>query len=202
MSGCLFVPGMAGEGWYVEGIEFSDTAAQAARQAGYHVHSGSLENAPTPAYTFDLIVGWMVLEHLHDPVVSLKKMHQWAEPGAWLVLSVPNAGALEFQVFKDKWYALHLPNHLYHFTSETIGDVLKAAGWTMTKIHHQRNINNLFMSIAYSIEEKGMCSTGQFFRRLAGLSGLCCYTLFPLAWLFAIFKQSGLMTIWARKINQ
>ena len=196
-----FLHKMACEGWQVEGIEFSETAAQTARQQGYHVHTGSLENAPTPAHPFDLIVGWMVLEHLHHPVASLKKLHTWAKPGAWLALSVPDAGALEFRIFKNKWYDLHLPNHLYHFTPDTLGQVLEAGGWRLTQVHHQRNLNNLFASIAYALEDKGFSRLGKCFRGLAGLSGIWVYVLFPLACLFGIFKQSGRMTIWARKID-
>ena len=62
-----FLHQMAGQGWEVEGIEFSEKAAQAAAQLGYCVHAGSLETAQQPGEPFDLIVGWMVLEHLHDP---------------------------------------------------------------------------------------------------------------------------------------
>src|SRR5574340_1228707 len=103
-----FLHKMAACGWQVEGIEFSEKAAQAASQLGYKVHAGSLESAPAPEQPFNLIVGWMVLEHLHDPIGCLKKLHEWASPGAWLVLSVPNAASLEFRIFKDKWYALQL----------------------------------------------------------------------------------------------
>ena len=76
----------------MEGIEFSPKAAAVARALGYPVHAGSLETAPAPVEPFDLIVGWMVLEHLHDPVLALKKLNAWMKPGGWLVLSIPNAG--------------------------------------------------------------------------------------------------------------
>lgn len=117
-----FLHQMAGRGWQVEGIEFSETAAQAANRLGYKVHAGSLENAPSPESPFELIVGWMVLEHLHDPIGCLKKLHEWASPDARLVFSIPNANSLEFQLFKDKWYALQLPTHLHHFTPPVFGE--------------------------------------------------------------------------------
>ena len=79
---------MAHCGWQVEGIEFSEEAARAARDLGYQVHAGSLEFAPAPNYPPDLIVGWMVLEHLHDPIGCLEKLHEWAAPGGWLVLTL------------------------------------------------------------------------------------------------------------------
>ena len=193
-----FLHRMAARGWQVEGIEFSEKAAKAARDLGYKVHTGPLETAPAPAGSLDLIVGWMVLEHLHNPVGSLKKLHEWATPGGWLALSVPNAQALEFSFFKDKWYALHLPNHLYHFTLPNLVKVLDAGGWTVEKVHHQRSPNNLIASTAYLVESKGWHSLGNWLRNLTR-GGKWFYMLFPVGWLLGIFGQSGRMTIWARK---
>ncbi len=43
-----FLHKMAGQGWHVEGIEFSEKAAQSAINLGYKVHIGALEDAPAP----------------------------------------------------------------------------------------------------------------------------------------------------------
>ena len=189
---------MANQGWKVQGIEFSEKAAQAAAQLGYHVHSGPLETAPKPDEPFDLIVGWMVLEHLYDPISGLRKLREWAKPGAWLVLSVPNAGSLEFQFFKDKWYALQLPTHYHHFTPATIDKVLSASGWKLEKINHQRVLNNLIASTGYVLRDKGYVKFGQIFIDYPKQTGRWGYVLYPLAWLLSMFGQTGRMTIWAR----
>jgi SAM-dependent methyltransferase len=57
-------------------------AANAARSLGYRVYTGALETAPDPEEPYDLVVGWMVLEHLHDPVLALQKLRSWTRPGA------------------------------------------------------------------------------------------------------------------------
>lgn len=194
-----FLHRMASNGWQVEGIEFSEKAAQAASQLGYKVHMGSLESAPAPANPIDLIVGWMVLEHLHDPIGCLRKLNEWAKPGAWLVLSVPNAGSLECRIFKDKWYALQLPTHLHHFTPQTMEKVLEAGGWRLEKVHHQRSVINLIVSTAYALERKGWYKLGMAFRNFAGLGGVWYYIRFPIAWLLGVLGQTGRMTVWAQK---
>lgn len=194
-----FLHQMSGQGWQVEGIEFSEKAAQAASQLGYKVHAGSLESAPAPAQPFDLIVGWMVLEHLHDPIGCLKKLHGWANSDAWLVLSVPNANSKSFQFFKDKWYDLHLPNHLYHFTPQSLAKVLEAGGWTLEKVNHQRSVTNLIISTAYTVESKGCSKLAMWLRNFAGRGGKWFYLQFPIAWILSVFKQTGRMTVWARK---
>ena len=189
---------MAEQGWQVQGIEFSEKAAKAAAQLGYHVHAGPLETAPNPDKPFDIIVGWMVLEHLHNPVDCLKKLRQWAKPGAWLVLSVPNAGSLEFSIFKDKWYALQLPTHLYHFTPQTLRHILQVSGWTLEKVHHQRVLSNLIASTGYVLRDKGYVRVGQKFIDFPEKAGRWTYALYPLAWVLSIFGQTGRMTVWAR----
>lgn len=193
-----FLYQMAQQGWQVQGIEFSEKAAQAAAKLGYGVYAGPLETAPSPDESFDLIVGWMVLEHLYDPIGGLQKLRGWAKPGAWLVLSVPNSGAIEFSIFKDKLYALHLPNHLYHLTPKTIKKVLEAGGWTLEKVYHQRTLSNLIGSIGYLLRDKGYMKLGKRFIEFPERGGKWVYVLYPLAWLLSLFGQTGRMTIWAR----
>ena len=81
-----------------------------------------------------MVVGWMVLEHLHNPLLALNKLHRWVKPGGWLVISVPNAADLEFNLFKDACYDLHLPNHLFHYSTQTLEMLLVRAG-CRTKKH-------------------------------------------------------------------
>lgn len=195
-----FLQYMAELGWHVQGIEFSEKAAQEAAKLGYFVHAGPLETAPDPNDAFDLIVGWMVLEHLYDPVHSLKKLREWSKPTSWLVLSVPNAGSMEFNFFKNKWYALQLPTHFHHFTPKTIENVLFAGGWKLEKIHHQRVISNLIASTGYMLRDKGLVDLGQKFINFPTNSTGLNYFLYPLSLLLSIFGQTGRMTVWARPI--
>jgi SAM-dependent methyltransferase len=190
---------MANQGWQVEGIEFSPQAAQAARETGYQVYTGSLESVTLESSDLDLIVGWMVLEHLHDPLTGLQKLYDWARPGAYLVLSVPNASSLEFKLFKSRWFALQLPNHLYHFTPETLKKLLGQAGWELQTIQHQRVLSSLFASLGYLMDDMGWHGLKRW---VAGQSSdkVRLYQLFyPLAYIAALFGQTGRMTVWAKK---
>lgn len=192
---------MQAVGWTVEGIEFSDQAAEEARRAGFNVRTGSLETATADPNSYDLIVGWMVLEHLHEPIAVLKKLGTWAKPGGWLCLSVPNCGSLEFKIFRSYWYDLHVPNHLIHLSPRTARSVLEKAGWEVERIFHQRNLSNLVGSLGLWLE--GVGAPAWLSRRLkafpdtAGLRS--ALALYPLAWLMSLLGQTGRMTIWARR---
>ena len=196
-----FMRDMAKKGWEVEGLEFSPMAAEAARGLGYPVHTGSLEAAPAPNLPYDLIVGWMVLEHLHEPVLSLSKLRDWAKQDAVLALSVPNAGAWQFSLFRDKWYPLQLPTHLFHFTPETAKKVFAMGGWEITHIHFQRILSDPIASLGHIFQDRGFKTVGQYLVDFTAGHEIAIVILYPLAWLLSIIGQTGRMTIWARRLK-
>jgi SAM-dependent methyltransferase len=197
-----FLDRMAELGWDVEGIEFSAAAAERARSAGYRVHAGSVESAPEPSQPYDLVVGWMVLEHLHDPVAALEKLRQWTRPGGWLAVSVPDASSLQFRLFGAAWYALHLPNHLWHPTRRSIRQVLERAGWKVSRVTDQRDIRNLMGSVGYRLRDLGRFPRiARWFSEFPERGGRIYYALHPLAVLLAATRQSGRITVWARRQN-
>lgn len=194
-----FLRKMAAEGWTAEGMEFSDRAAETARSLGCDVRTGALEDFPDPGRKYDLIVLWMVLEHLHDPDLGLRKLRGWLSPGGWLAFSVPNAGSLEFRLFREHWYGLHLPNHLYHFTPRTVRLLLERCGWRMERIFHQRTISNIAGSLGYLLPDRGpVGGLARVLRSFPERGGWAPYGLYPLAYLLSVFGQTGRMTVWAR----
>lgn len=197
-----FLHTMALKGWEVEGLEFSEKAVHAARTLGYKIYRNTLETAPDPVRSYDLIVGWMVFEHLHNPVLALQKLHRWIRTGGWLVLSVPNAGSLEFKIFKDCWYALQLPNHLYHYTPVTLQRLFNREGWRIVKIFHQRTFSNLIASSGYWLGEHNIFKKiSDQFVRYPDDARLMQYILYPLALMLSFIGETGRMTVWARRSN-
>jgi len=193
-----FLQEMAVQGWSVRGVESSESAGQAARAAGFPVAIGSLESADDLGGPYELIVAWMALEHLHEPIAALRKLIRAAAPGAWLTLSVPDAGSCEFRHFGDSWYALQLPTHLFHFTPHTLQSVLAAGGWRVERVLWQRDAKNLLHSLRYRCLDRGWTRAAgaledmvagkrarRFVRRLAVVLGL--------------LRMSGRITVWARR---
>jgi 2-polyprenyl-3-methyl-5-hydroxy-6-metoxy-1,4-benzoquinol methylase len=193
-----YLHAMAAQGWQVEGIEFSPEAAASARKLGYRVDAGAVETIEREDAEFDLIAGWMVLEHLHQPLTVLRKLRQWVKPQGKLAISVPNAGSIERRLFGASWYALQLPNHLYHYDPASIRKLMAAAGWRVTKIHHHRTLANLVASVGYCMRDKGQKRLGETLIDFPEKGGrLGALSLFPFAWIAALFGQTGRMTVWA-----
>jgi len=196
-----FLQRMASKGWDVHGLETSESAAKEASKLGYTIYAGSLESTELPLNCYDLIVGWMVIEHLHNPLLGLRKLHSAAKSQAMLVLSLPNAGSLEFSFFKSNWYALQVPTHIHHFSPDTITKLLSESGWRVDKIYHQRTLSNLIASYGYILKEKGFAFIGQKLIEYPENQGVWPYILYPISCIFAAFSQTGRMTVFASAIK-
>jgi SAM-dependent methyltransferase len=196
-----YLQAMATAGWTVEGIEFSADAAADARRAGLDVAVGAIETVEKPEVRYDLIVGWMVLEHLHDPAGGLRKLARWAKPDAVLAFSVPDAGAATaVRLFGARWYDLHLPNHLFHYDRTTLTRLLEANGWRVERIVSHRTAANIVASAGYWLSDKGWRRLGQRlidFPERGGRAG--ALALYPVAFVMAALGQTGRMTVWARR---
>jgi len=144
----------------------------------------------------------VVVEQLHDPIRALSKLAHWTKPGGWLVISVPNAASSEFMLFKDAGYALHVPNHLYHFSPSTLSVLLEKCGWKMERVLHQRTLANWIGGFGFKLDDWGAPGwLSAPFKKFPGAPGIFTLLLFPVAWVFSVFGQTGRMTVWARRFK-
>lgn len=195
-----FLAYMSDRGWDVDGIELSATAAENARKIGFSVYSGPTSSAPEPTVPYDLIVGWMVFEHLHQPLRELTRLRRWLHDKGTLVLSMPNAGSPQFKLFQSAWHDIHLPAHLFHYTPATLKMVLNRSGWQIIKIHPQRILSNLFKSMANRIGDSNDHSVlAGWLATFPDRGWKHHYLLYPLGYLLGLLGQTGRMTIWAKK---
>lgn len=139
--GCAYgryLSGMRELGWDVHGIELNQASVSFAQdKLGLeNVRQGLIDNIELPQNYFDVIQGSMVLEHFHNPLEALKNMRNAIRSDGQLILSVPDFSGLEFQIFSRNCYALHIPQHLNHFTPDTIKKMLDLSGFRVEEIVH------------------------------------------------------------------
>jgi SAM-dependent methyltransferase len=122
-----FARWMSQHGFEVVGLEpFS--LGEETRETNLRLVRKPLADAAPELGQFDVITLWHVLEHLKEPVETLRTLGSLLAPGGSFIISVPNFGSLQAKLFGGGWFHLDPPRHLIHFEPATLTDCLARAG--------------------------------------------------------------------------
>ncbi len=123
--GLLLAASASRFGCEVHGVEPGEAHRQASREQGIETVAALSELDPSLAHSFDLVSLIHVLEHLPDPVATLRTVRRdWMTPEAWLLVEVPSL--LSHPCLE--------PAHLVAFTPKTLIGALEAAGFVAVGI--------------------------------------------------------------------
>ncbi len=132
-------------GWEAEGVEISNLAADYAEKiVGVRVHRGQLETVPFPPEHFDLITMFDLLEHLSNPLSSLKIIRNLLKKGGHLLITTPDFASLNRLLLREKWAVLSPKEHLFYFTARTLRSIIKRSGFKVKGV-----VNLLIFNPAY-----------------------------------------------------
>ncbi len=135
-------------GYITKGVELSrDAAAYAKREFGLDVEAKHFEEAQFPENCFDVVTLWQVLEHVPYPLVTLKEVHRILKPEGLLVVSTPDIGGMPARILGRRWWNVRRL-HVNQFTTETLEDILKNAGFkNMSSVCYRETISLLMLFI-------------------------------------------------------
>lgn len=145
----------------VQGLDISDWAVQYATQKlGLSVKTGEINTVKLPSHSFDIITMWHFLEHTKNPLQTLLEVKNWLKKDGILVIDVPNYESTDALKNWGNWVGWQLPYHLYHFTPQTLKDLVGKCGFRVIKKkdYHSETIK---MSL------KGIPVVGLFARLIA-----------------------------------
>ena len=118
------------------GIEVSPYAGNyTKKEYGDSIHIGTLVNHSFKKQSFSVITMIEVLEHLHNPVVSLKECYDLLAEGGLFVIQTANMDGIQAKILKDN-YAYYMPGHLSYFTKNNLTNTLKNIGFSKIKHFH------------------------------------------------------------------
>jgi 2-polyprenyl-3-methyl-5-hydroxy-6-metoxy-1,4-benzoquinol methylase len=86
---------------------------------GINGYCGNLDHVDS-SRSYDAIIFNNVLEHLRSPLQTLKVTRKLMNPGGIIYIEVPNIKSLQFGLFHEYWYGLAIPEHLLHFSSQSL----------------------------------------------------------------------------------
>ena len=126
-------------GCEVWGVEADSNIARVADKFGFNVKVGLFDAKDYKQDFFDYITMDQVVEHLTDPILTLREVSTILKPGGHVVLSTPNANGWGAKLFRRRWINWHTPYHLQFFSLESMAIMAEAAGLEIEKV---RTITN------------------------------------------------------------
>lgn len=121
-------------GYEVEGFDVSEDAAEYVRNTlKIPVTTGKPDNVPFKEGSFDVVTMWHSLEHTENPHTYLDAARRWLRPDGLLVVDVPNYLSTDASKNWEKWDGWSLPYHFFHFTPESLDQMLAQHGFEVIR---------------------------------------------------------------------
>lgn len=199
-----FLRRSAREGWVSVGFEASFLPENKA-PGGYEVFTelGKVrERGP-----FDAITLWHVLEHLPNPLATLRELEAMLTPKGVIVLAVPDAGGVQAQTLGADWMHLDVPRHLFHFGRSSLEKLLSLAGMEPFRWWHhefeydlmgwsQSALAKLGVPVAFFNAVTGRLPIGPKWAASLVCGSVVSAAAVPLAW-----KWGSSITVMARRCD-
>jgi len=180
-------------GWDVYGTEINEKAVQFANDdlCLENVQNIFFEEHNFKEKYFDVVNMNMVLEHVYDPHLTIKKVYDVLKEDGELMLSVPDMNGYEVKLHKKFAYTLQVPEHLHHFTPQTLKKLLEENGFEIVRIVHQNSDRDFVAPFNYK--------NNRFFLTLFRNKFVRKVFVKPFISLLAMMGKTSRMSIYARK---
>lgn len=117
---------------------------------GVVVHRQSLFNFATDhPQQFDLVMFHHSLEHTPIPHETLEAATRVMAPGAWMLVRVPVAGTFAWRTYRENWFALDPPRHLFLPTTRSMDAFAAAAGLAVEHVRFDSTLAQFALSELY-----------------------------------------------------
>jgi 2-polyprenyl-3-methyl-5-hydroxy-6-metoxy-1,4-benzoquinol methylase len=118
----------------VYGVEADENIRRVTEKFGYRVHVGLFDPNMYESNFFDFVTMSQVIEHVTEPVATLRGIAKILKPSGTAILSTPNAGGWGAGVFGRRWINWHTPYHLHFFSKQSLYGAAEAAGLKVDRV--------------------------------------------------------------------
>jgi 2-polyprenyl-3-methyl-5-hydroxy-6-metoxy-1,4-benzoquinol methylase len=129
--GCGFGETLAyhkARGCDVYGVEADENIRRVADKFGFNVQVGLFEPDQYEPEFFDYVTLDQVIEHVTDPIETLRGVARVLKQGGVAILSTPNSNGWGARLFGSRWINWHAPYHIQHFSRASMLIAAKKAG--------------------------------------------------------------------------
>lgn len=125
---------LAAAGHAVRGVESNSRYGALHGELGIDVFPGMLEDAGFADASFDTVILSQVIEHVPDPVATLREVRRLLAPGGAVFVYCPNAAGYLRRWFARYWHGWHVPFHFWVFDHHTLPILAERAGLQVRRL--------------------------------------------------------------------
>jgi 2-polyprenyl-3-methyl-5-hydroxy-6-metoxy-1,4-benzoquinol methylase len=141
-------------GWLSYGVDADAAAAAAATAARCGEIIGSQIDDVGVGYDgfFDVVTLSHVIEHVHDPLETLRHCWRILQPGGYAWIETPNIDSVGYEVYGGHWRGLEPPRHLVLFSPASLRSCLERAGFERIRILPPRNVAEHLFTLSAAMQ--------------------------------------------------
>lgn len=139
-------------------------ALSVAKACHGNVQYGDFLNNGWPSNFFDYVTFWDVLEHIPDPLQVMQEVKRLLKPCGCVIILSPDIECIYARVFKRFWPALLFDQHLYHYSKNTLSQLLLSCELQPVKFAKPficPNASWNFYIVAENMKFKGLSKTSK-----------------------------------------
>jgi SAM-dependent methyltransferase len=159
-------------GCEVYGVEADENIRKVAVRFGYNVHVGLFDPAMYQPDFFDYVTLDQVIEHVTEPLRTLKDIATVLRPGGMLIVATPNSGGWGATLFGRRWISWHTPYHLQLFSRESMTRAANLTGFSLDKTMTVTSSHYLHMQWNHLVMRAGEGEKSPFWRPEEERTGL------------------------------
>lgn len=141
----IFVKLAKESGWTAIGIDLDKNAVDVGRQKfKIDLRWVRLEKAQFKSESFDVVVLSHTFEHIPQPKKLINEIRRILKKGGILIMEVPNIEGLPVKMQKirgENWYGFDPRHHLWHFSPQTICQILEGEGFKVLELDTHRSLH-------------------------------------------------------------
>jgi len=146
-------------GWNAEGLDPDPEAVKVGRSKGLRIARGRLSDTCFPDSSFAAVTMSHSIEHLHDPINSLREIYRILEPGGAIWIATPNLDSQGHRMFGRDYINLDPPRHLVLFTPRSLRAALTNTGFK--NIVQGRSGNRFWFTLSYRVSQGEAAPTAE-----------------------------------------
>jgi SAM-dependent methyltransferase len=123
------------DGWDVSGCDpWKAVCAYAEKTHGIQVSATILEDAGIADQSVDVVIMNHVIEHMTDPLQSLREINRILKLGGHLIIETPRYDTLMFKLLGRRERSVSCDGHIYFFTNASLEKLYNKAGFRKVKL--------------------------------------------------------------------